>query len=521
MPHAPEDLGRRRPHVSRLLENCPAIVDQIEPDMSGRVVVATSTRGAGGPLIRKLNRLARDVVLRKLAASGDLFDDVAVTVARRKIHHSVDAARIFPQLLLDSAHCLDELAPVHRSQKAKTADRIADRYLHAGLFLRFRLDQMLDRKAGFRKPLLDPGQWQRERGAVSLQPARQFGDERTHHRRVRARHIRNHQDQAVGIVFRDVQHLVRPYGGPAPVDGARGNSRADAAQILDQGQTQHDRDRPQFAHLEWRDRLVGYDKAGKALGVDSAIAMGDHFESEVVDPWESGGGPLRQAGKFAAITLWQMPLGRANLLVDQIKIVEQPFRSRRNAAIGSNRRCQQVTYPHQRDLVLGQPIKQLVGCASRRKPVRQREVPTVLLHLVGAEQLRPQWRLIPGILAKGVCSTKVGRDLEQSFENRPLAHFHHRNPPRGNRRPRLLALLSRESGNPAEKRNAHLGVPVRATARETESDCGGAECAPATDGRKHTTSQRMSRKTLGLCDNATIHSSSRQQAGWCACRARL
>ena len=64
------------------------------------------------------------------------------------------------------------------------------------------------------QPLLDPGERQRQRGALSLQPARQLGDERAHHRRVRARHVRDHQDQALGIVLGDVHHLVRPRRRP-------------------------------------------------------------------------------------------------------------------------------------------------------------------------------------------------------------------------------------------------------------------------------------------------------------------
>ena len=44
---------------------------------------------------------------------GDLFYDVAITVTGGKIHPAVYAANVLTKDLLDRAHCLDKLAPVH------------------------------------------------------------------------------------------------------------------------------------------------------------------------------------------------------------------------------------------------------------------------------------------------------------------------------------------------------------------------------------------------------------------------
>ncbi len=421
-PDPGEGLERGHAHRRRSFELRPPVVDQVEADVGGAIVVAVAAGLAGDAFVRQLDRLARHLAFGQVAPFGDLLDDVPVAIAGREVHPAVEPARILPQLLLDDAHRFDELAPVHRSQKAKAADGVADRDLVAGLLLRLRLHQLLDREARLGQPLLDPGERQGQRGALSLQPARELGDERAHHRRVRARHVRDHQDQALRIVLGDVHHLVRPRVGPVAVDRAGGDPGADAAQVLDQRQPQHDRNGPQLAQLERRHRLVGRHETGEALRVDPAVAVGDRLEREVVDARKPGGGSLRQAGKLAAVPLGQVPLGRADLLVDQVEVVEQPFRGGRDAAIGRDRRGQQVADFEQDAFVLGQARQQPVGRAAGRQPVRGREVLAVLLHLIGAEQLRSQRRFLVGIFAERVGAAEAHRDLEQSLKQRAAAH---------------------------------------------------------------------------------------------------
>ena len=239
--------------------------------------------------------------------------------------------------------------------------RVADRDLVARLLLRFRLHQLLDRLARFGQSLLDPGERQGERRAVSLQPARELGDERAHHRRVRARHVRDHEDQALRIVLGDLHHLVGPRRGPVPVDRAARDPGADAAQVLDQRQAQHDGNGPQLAERQRRHRLVGRHEARQALRVDPAVAVGDRLEREVVDARKSGGRAVREPRQLAAVPLGQVPPGRADLLLDQVEVVEQPFGGRRDAAVRRDRRGQQVADFDQDVVVLDQPRQQPVA----------------------------------------------------------------------------------------------------------------------------------------------------------------
>ena len=342
-PHDPGDrLEGGHAHRRGPFELRPPAVDQVVADVGGAIVVAVAARLAGGASVRELDRLPRHLAFGQVAPFRDLLDHVPVAIAGREVHPAVESARILPQFLLDDAHRFDELAPVHRTEKAKTADGVAHRDLGGGLLLGLGLHQLLDRKARFGQPLLDPGERQGQGSALSLQPACEFGDERTHHGRVRAGHVRDHQDQAVRIVLGDVGHLVGPRVGPVAVDRAGGDPGADAAQVLDQRQPQHDGNGPQFAQLERRHRLVGRHETGEALRVDPAVAVGDRLEREIVDTRKAGGRSLRQAGKLAAVALGQVPLGRADLLVDQVEVVEQPFRGGRDPPVGRDRRAQQV-----------------------------------------------------------------------------------------------------------------------------------------------------------------------------------
>ena len=293
-------------------------------------------RRAARAVVRELDRLARHVAFRQAASFRDLLDDVPVPVAGREIHPAVEPARILPQLVLDDAHRFDELAPVHRPQEAQAADRVADRNLVAGLLLRFRLHQLLDRRSptptsrcsiqvsGKASAALCPCS---RRASSATNELTIGGFERAMSAITRIRLLGS--CSAISTIWS--AHASARFA----VDRAGRNAGADAAKILDERQAQHDGNGPQLPHLERRHRLVGRHEAGKALRVDPAVAVGDRLEREIVDARKPGGRAGRQARKLAAVALGQVPPGRADLLFDQVEVVEQPFRGGRDAAVRS------------------------------------------------------------------------------------------------------------------------------------------------------------------------------------------
>src|SRR6185312_8601261 len=106
--------------------------------------VADVVLAAIGLRRRQLDRLLRDRTLLELAASREPLDDVAIAIARRKLHLRVAAGRIAAQHVIDDRQILDELAPVDRVERAQARDAVADRDLIRGLALDRHLEHALD-----------------------------------------------------------------------------------------------------------------------------------------------------------------------------------------------------------------------------------------------------------------------------------------------------------------------------------------------------------------------------------------
>ena len=211
-----------------------------------RAVVAAFLDGAR---MRQVDRLARHLALRVRAALGDFLHDVTVAIPSDMIHPAVDIAGILTQGPLDNAHRLDELTPVHGSEETEAADAVAHRDLVSGQLLGLHVHRLFDGQAGLGQSLFDPGQRQCQRRALALQTACEFGHKRVRHRRIRAGHVGHRQNQALGVLLGDHRHLIGPLISAVAQDPVGGDSSANPPNILDQGQTKHDGDGPQFTEL--------------------------------------------------------------------------------------------------------------------------------------------------------------------------------------------------------------------------------------------------------------------------------
>src|SRR4029453_3393145 len=96
------------------------------------------------------------------------------------------------------------------------------------------------------------------------------------------------------------------------------------------------------------------DEAGERFRVDAAIAGRDRLEREVVDARQGGGRPVGKPRQFAAVPLGQVALGGANLLFDEIEVVEQPLGRRCDAAIRGDRGGQGAADFDQQRFVVGE-----------------------------------------------------------------------------------------------------------------------------------------------------------------------
>ena len=242
----------------------------------------------GHPGLGQFNRLTRHFDLGEPPFFGQIFCRMPITIARRKIHPAINPGRVFAQGLLDDTHRLDKIAPVHRAQHAQATDAVTDRNLIRSLLLILGLHQLVDGQSRFGQALLDPGERQGQGRATAFQPARQLSDKSAGHRRIRVRHVGNHQNQAFCIIFRRLGHQVGPPAGHAALNPARSNQYRNPAQVLDHRQPQHDRNRPQFANFQGRDGLIGGNKAAERFVINPSIAMRHGFQRNVVNPWPAG-----------------------------------------------------------------------------------------------------------------------------------------------------------------------------------------------------------------------------------------
>ena len=287
--------------------------------------------------------------------------------------------------MLDHAHGLDEFLPIHGAEKTQAADAVGDRHLVGRLLPDLGLDLLLDGEARLGQLVRQPRQGQGQRGTLSLQAARQFGHEGAGQRRIRTGHVGYQQDQAAGIALGDVHHLVGPGIGQVALHAVVGHARSDAAQVFDQGQAQHDGHGPQFTQRERGDVLVSLDEVAQVFQVDPAVAMRDDFQRNFIHARTARVHARRQPWQLLAVVLRQVAPRGADLLFDQVKIIQQPFRGGRNLASAFHRGRQLVDGGRDQGRIVGQARQQAVAAMVLAHRVAGGHVLAVGGHLHGAE----------------------------------------------------------------------------------------------------------------------------------------
>ena len=258
-------------------------------------------------------------------------------------------------------------------EKPQAIDAVADRNLVGRLSLSFGTHQLFGRQALIGQAMLEPAIGKGEVRILPLQVARQLRQKRAGKRRIGAGHVGQHQDQVGRLLLDDADHALGPIAGQIAVAACRGDSNGDAPQILDQRQPQHQRQRPQLAQLERLDRLIGGDEAIEAGGIDAAIDMGNQLQGDAIGARKAGGRAARQTRQFAAVGRGKQPPDGADLLFDQVEIVEQPFGGRLDAAALIGRRRHEIVGLDQHTLVFVEPRQELIARPPDGQTMRGRD----------------------------------------------------------------------------------------------------------------------------------------------------
>ena len=175
--------------------------------------------------------------------------------------------------------------------------------------------------------------------------------------------------------------------------------------------------------------------------------MRDQFQGDAVGARKTDGQAARQQRQFAAVRGRQQTPDRADLLFDQVEIVQQPFGGRFDTAVLSVGRRHQIIRLDQHPLVLVQSRQQFVASSPHSQLVRRRDRLGMPFQLIDAEQFRSQRLFVRGLAPRGISSAgpPPGLQPQQLFRdvrNRHCKLLAAKNDGMAFRRARMLSPLS-------------------------------------------------------------------------------
>jgi hypothetical protein len=359
--------------ADRRLEGAAPAGDQVVAGIS-------FTPGPGGGREGRL----RDLQLRALRAARELLDRVAVEVARGEVH-PIEAARR-AQRVVDQADALHQLRPVHVGDEPHAGDDVAHRHVGGALALVLVVHDLLHGLRLGREALLEPRE-RRRRLRIQVPQA------------LRELHGEGLREGRFGVALQQRGNLLRRgrLRGEEPVgEGvgllARGPARHDAPrrapQVLHEHDAQRDRHRPQLADRQRLNALVGAHESAQQRGIEAAVGVRDEGPGHAEDARIAGEGPAGELRQLAVVAGRQIVADLADLLVDQVEVVDQPFGRRRHGPALADRGGEGAVRLEQGRLVVLQPCgERPAGDRLRGDGLSLRETLGVLLEALGAEEL--------------------------------------------------------------------------------------------------------------------------------------
>src|SRR6185436_3467209 len=112
-----------------------------------------------------------------------------------------------------------------------------------------------------------------------------------------------------------------------------------------------------------------------------------------------------------------MAPGRANLLLDQVEVVEQPFSRRRNPSIGLDCGREHIEGTQEDAFVIGQSSQQPVPNVPHSQLMRAGKELAVSTHLLTAEQLGPWQQVFAPRFVRRCISAQAHPKVCQRFSN--------------------------------------------------------------------------------------------------------
>ncbi len=174
-------------------------------------------------------------------AARDFLDLAAITVARGKIHRTINARRVLTQNRVHERQLFKTLAPIQSRQEAKRRDDVANRNRIGGLTALFARSNFAQRRVQL---ALQPRTNRAKRGFFIEQVRDQSVGEMRRQLRLFFGQLRQKWQQLIGFTVSGAEQAVRPEIGAFAFALAHIGLRHQAAQVFDERQAQHERQSP-------------------------------------------------------------------------------------------------------------------------------------------------------------------------------------------------------------------------------------------------------------------------------------
>ena len=314
------------------------------------------------------------------------LDVVAVVVARALVHQGVHAGRVLAERLLDGRERLHERRPVDLDAGAQGEHRVGDGHLPLRLALGLEPLDVVERDAPRSEPLLEPFQ----RGGVAaacLQVGRQGVHEGVGERRALAGHLGQVANHLRRIGAPSLGDPTGPLGRGVAVGEGLAHGTGEGGHALGEDDALQDGQRPQLGQREELDLLVALHEGLEVVGVGGVVREVGEGLREFVDPRQPAVRSAPKLGEDPVVRPRERRLGLAELVADDVEVVQQPLGRRRQLLAGPAGRGQ-------RPVGFGKAARGIAKERPQGLPARDlgldglrpREPPRVLGEMNGLEQ---------------------------------------------------------------------------------------------------------------------------------------
>ncbi len=129
----------------------------------------------------------------------------------------------------------------------------------------------------------------------------------------------------------------------------------EASQVLDQAELEHARPCPQLSEGERGHHLVGAHEPRKTMEIEARVAVADELEGHGVHPGHARQIAHRELGKVQVVPLREVLPYLEDLRLDEVEVVEEPFRRGRHGLAAAHVGGQNLVRPAQDAGILVEP----------------------------------------------------------------------------------------------------------------------------------------------------------------------